>query len=155
MPLGTNAIGRLALGEVDAATSKNIACSAGAYTLTGIATGLVNTRTITAAAGSFSLNGQSAALPIKMPAETGTFTITAPTTGLNFFRYLVATPYPIRSSNQFGFAALGEVAIGQAQEPAGVTFLITGQPANFAVKMPAAAGASASQAMTRVSSKDR
>jgi len=138
--LGFDALGRLALGETSASTSKAIQIGVGSFSVTGQAAGLAAARKITADAGAFSVTGRDAALPISMPATVGEVTFTGNAVGVVTVRRLVCSPYPIRNRQMFGFAALGEVGLGQAQEPDGVTFQISGQELTFNVSMPAEVG---------------
>lgn len=139
--LGFDAIGRLALGEASASTSKAIQIDAGSFSITGQAAGLSNARKVTAEAASFTVTGSDAALPISMPASVGAFTLAGQSVGVVTVRRLGCSPYPVRNRQMFGFAALGELALGQAQDTDGVTFQISGQELTFSVSMPAEVGA--------------
>lgn len=138
--LGFEALGRNALGQVTAATARSITIEAGSFSVIGQAATLSNARTIAAAAGTFTLTGKDAALPIRMPADVGAFTFTGNAAGVVTVRRLTASPYPIRNRQMFGFAALGEVALGQGSEVDGVTFQISGKDTGFSINMPAEVG---------------
>lgn len=134
--LGFGALGQSALGQYpDDATAYALAVDVGAFTFSGVAAGLTAARYLAADAGTFTLTGNDANVVVtirRATFETGAFTLTGNVAGLAATRTLTASNLPDGESTQFGFAALGDVALGQSASDAVLTFGVSGQDARLA-----------------------
>jgi len=130
------AIGQYAIGQFeDQAGAYSLAADVGTYTLTGQDAILRYGHVLTAAAGSYTLTGQAATLSRdrRLACATGSYTITGQAASLLATRVLFALPDTRLGGTVYsflGFAALGQVAIGQSTSdtvaaPA-TTYAITG-----------------------------
>lgn len=124
----------------NAALSVNMPADAGTFTLTGIGAGVSATRTVPLDCGSFTFTGLEMTPRVTMPADVGAFTFAGFIGSLVQGYVLNAEPYVSRQDVFVGFAALGQVAIGQGELPDGLTFQIQGQEMTFNVGMPADVG---------------
>lgn len=84
--IGRESIARPAIAGGSGPTDYTLSCAAGSFTLTGQTAGLVHGRSLTAGAGSFSLTGQAAALAHGrvVVTEAGQFTLTGQPATLDF-----------------------------------------------------------------------
>jgi hypothetical protein len=137
--LGFDALGRLALGEGGAANATALEASAGVFALTfGSAVGAVS---MPAETGSFTIAGQSALSTLSMPAETGSFLISGQAATLSSGFTLYCSPNAVSLRQQFGFSALGELALGQGESSSNdTTFRFGFQNAEARFSMAAGPG---------------
>ncbi len=134
-----------------------VAASAGSYTITGQNAGLRATRKLPMGAGSYAISGQAATFKVNMPAEVGAYLIAgqSATFGVNmpadvgsytingqdartlkqFVLHASHLPVVAIYRRQFGFAALGEVALGEHDyiDTPATTYQILGQSVEFRV----------------------
>lgn len=87
---GYNAFGRLAFGQVSEASAFSVSAAVGTFTFTGVAAEVAPARTLACAGGAFALTGNAAALPVSMPASTGSFAVTGVDAGTRADRTIVA-----------------------------------------------------------------
>lgn len=144
-----------------------IAAGAGSYTLTGQSVGLRATRKLPMGAGAYTISGQPTTFSVNMPVSAGAYAITGQSatfavkmsasvgnyavggqdahTLKQFVLHASHLQAPIVTKLHFGFAALGEVGLGQAEivaQDGGTTYSILGQSAEFRVpRLQAGAGA--------------
>lgn len=136
--LGFDALGRRALGQFSDATASAVTAATGTYALSFQT---VNSQvSMAAATGTLSLSFQTAAGNISMPAAQGTYTLTGQPVTLTANLYLTASPFIITERAQFGFAALGQVALGEYSSSTRPTFQLQLQDAVSRLSMPAAQG---------------
>jgi len=137
--LGFDALGRLALGEGGAANATALTAEVGAFVLAfGNVVGSVS---MPADAGSFAISGKDALSTLSMPAENGSFLISGQAATLTSGFTLYCSPYAISTRQQFGFAALGELSLGQGESSStATTFKLGFQSAEARFAMSAAPG---------------
>lgn len=133
------AVGTFTLAGQNVGLPVSMPAEVGAYTLTGQTATLQATRTMTAEVGSYTIDGY-VTFVVSMPAEVGSYTLTGQGSTLVKGYSINCEPFPSIRNVQFGFAALGEVAIGQSRVSEGNTFSIAGQSLSLSVNMPADAG---------------
>lgn len=118
--------------------SYTLACSTGAFTLTGIAASLKYGRKLTASVGTFTFTGIAALLKRGYPltAATGTFTLTGQAAALRYGRLISASVGTFTLSGQAAALKYGRVFPAAAG-----TFSLTGQAALLKFGRVASAGA--------------
>lgn len=135
----TAAVGTFTLSGQNVGLPVRMPAEVGTYALTGQSATFQATRRMTAAVGTYTIAGY-VTLVVTMPAAAGAFTVSGNAANLVKGYVINCEPFPSVRLVQFGFAALGEVAIGQSRIADGNTFNISGQAANFQTNMPADAG---------------
>jgi hypothetical protein len=132
------ALGRVALGELAASTALAISAAHGTFALTFQS--VASQVSIAAESGTFTLSGQSAATAVSLPAAQGAFTLSGQAATLTSTLVMTATPYIDGEKIQFGFAALGEVGLGQMSASSARTFALNWQSAVSSFSLPVESG---------------
>lgn len=136
--LGSDALGRRALGEAGAATSSAVIAASGTFTLT-FSTAVAQA-SMTAGVGTFATTFQTTTSVLSAPVTAGSFTLTGSDASLSLTSVLTASPFIVSERSQFGFAALGEVALGEYRSINRPTFSLDLQDATSKYSMPANGG---------------
>jgi hypothetical protein len=136
--LGYEAIGRLAVGELTTANAVAVTASSGTLTLTFQS--VASQISVAADAGTLTLTFQTVNTAVSMPAGQGTFNLTGQAAALTSAFILPASPFLYTERSQFGFAALGQVALGEYQSSQRPTLQIAFQTVQSNFSMPAAQG---------------
>lgn len=137
------AIGEFAIGEASAVDTYSVAAGVGEFTLSGQAAGLRAARILTAGAGAFALSGQDAALEYgrKVAAGQGAFILTGQSVSLRVGYRLVASPFPETARAHVMFSALGAVPLGGGRLRGRITFALRGENVNLRATRRTVAGA--------------
>lgn len=145
--LGFDALGKLALGQVERelVNEYTLAAGVGAFTLNGQSAGLIADRFLYGDAGSFLLAGQDADYQrtYGVVAGTGAFALTGQAAGVTAARVLYASPMAALRSRHFLYAALGKIQLGgTTASTSATTFALTGQHIDVSIgrQIPADAG---------------
>lgn len=136
--LGFDALGRRALGEITEATASAVAAAVGTFALTFQP--VVTQAGMAADAGTLAVVFQDVNSTARLPAEQGTFTLSGQSASFVANHVMPADPFPVRDRGQLGFAALGEVAIGETKSTARPTLALSFQQSVSSVSMPAEFG---------------
>jgi len=149
--LGHAALGEFSLGQVEAVivNAYSVTASAGAFTLTGVSSGLAIGYNLVSGAGAFSVSGQAVGFKrdLAVIASTGSFLFGGVASGLLATRVLYPShQVSVTQRAQFMFAALGEVAFGEAtnvESVQNITFTFVGQDILFGLgkSLPSDVGA--------------
>jgi len=133
--LGFSALGDAPLGALPVASaSYTLAIDLGAFTVSGVPAQLAATRRIVASTGTFIATGNDAAVrPARQfAAAAGAFAISAQAAAFRAVRWLYASPLSSRADVHVGFAALGQIALGQGSDVADVTVSVAFQAERLA-----------------------
>lgn len=137
--LGFAALGLFALGEIPPSTATKIVGEPGSFAITWQT--VVARPSMSAASGAFTLSGQPATLRTSMPAAAGSFALAGQSANLTAALVLTAESSSTGRGSYFGFAALGDVALGEISRVAtAATFALSWQDDSSRVSMPAPAG---------------
>jgi hypothetical protein len=136
--LGFQAIGKLAIGELSSSNATELAADYGTYAITWQE--VTAQLGMEAELGTYTVTGQDVALSISMNAEQGSYTLTGQDASLVANVVMAANAATSGVRAQFGFSALGQVALGQIRSTTQNAYVVTGQNIDIAFSMQAEFG---------------